>query len=392
MESEKPIDLAFEQGTCQAGQEGATYIDFWTFWTSNAVCLFMISLTVPLTCIMFRRTDLFWVKKMFFMCCLQNFAALYLSFAQYLEETCVNFANTYLVSWVIGTAVFLFYWISILIYWLFGFKYWVISIQMPKFIDGNSNALVLSSRKFDVINYIVLATYTAICLGAAYSRFQVTHELVGNPHTPKQLLIDTIVTLYALVGCACVTSASFLACALRNLQKIIKRSKEYAVALKTMSLHIFMMIFHTFFFCSEIACLCLVFHDPNKKYIDYVNIIRVFLVISQSISQLIIMYLIWQLNEGNMRASNRSSETSETESFTDMYDPDIQILVSMKREARIQVKRSAEQYDVTRRRSEVSRSSLNSDYEVRGPLYEAEKRKNALMITNGMSSNLYASH
>ena len=77
-----PFDFKYEPVKCpdSDGHEGVTHYDRWTFWTTNSICLFMICLTVSLTCIMFRRTDFFWVKRMFVMCCLQNVAALYLSF------------------------------------------------------------------------------------------------------------------------------------------------------------------------------------------------------------------------------------------------------------------------------------------------------------------------
>jgi hypothetical protein len=276
-----------------------------------------------------------------------------------------------LVSWVIATAVFFFYWISILIYWLFGFKYWVISIHVPRFIGGTRNELVLSSKKFDIINYVVLATYTAICLSAAYCRFQVAHELVGKPHEPNPVLLYTITALYCMMACACITSATFLGCALKNLQRIIKRSEQYAVALKTMNLHIFMMIFHTIFFTAEIVSLCLTFIHPDGKNIGLVNINRVFLFITQSISQLIVMYLIWKLNEKSFRAS----KASETQSSSGTLDPDLAILFSFKQEAQVRIKRSVEQYDTSRDRFEVERVTLNNGTEeevVHGPLYEAE--------------------
>jgi len=181
----------------------------------------MIIVTSILTLMMCQRNGFSWVNRMYVMCFMSNFASLYLSFAQYFEETCYNFSHNLMVSWVIGTAVFFFYWLTIMIYWLFGFKYWVISIHVPHFIGGDPNETTVSSKKFDVIKYTVFAIFTAICLGAAYLRQIISTKMAAVTYNPDPLVLWPITVLYVCMAVACLISAAFLGCALNNLRKTI---------------------------------------------------------------------------------------------------------------------------------------------------------------------------
>ena len=74
---------------------------------------------------------------MFTLCVVQNFVTLFLSMSDYLEESEIYQKKTTLVAWLVAIAVFLWFFMSIMIYWLFGFKYWVISIEVPRYLNGN---------------------------------------------------------------------------------------------------------------------------------------------------------------------------------------------------------------------------------------------------------------
>jgi hypothetical protein len=93
---------------------------------------------------------------------LQNFSTLYLSCADYLESSKYSESNPAKTATVVATAVFIFFFTTILIYWLFGFKYWIISREVPRFLEGNNN-MSLSERKYFVINYIAISSIVLIC-------------------------------------------------------------------------------------------------------------------------------------------------------------------------------------------------------------------------------------
>ena len=138
-------------------------------------------------------------------------------------------------------------------------------------------------------------------------------DLSDLAKNPANSLVVSITIVYCLMAIACLTSATFLGCALKNLSKIIKKSDTFEVALKTMNLHIFMMVFHAFFFMMEIVSLCMTFIKPSKISVLLINANRILLFITQSISQLIVMYLIWKLHskDGSPIIVKRESESDD---------------------------------------------------------------------------------
>ena len=110
--------------------------EYATFWTLNVISLTMIVISIAATVYIFHKSGYQWVKFMYLLCVLQNFVTLYFSFAGYYEQSRYHETQTELVAWIITSAVFLFDFFSIIIYWLFGFKYWIISIEVPKFLNG----------------------------------------------------------------------------------------------------------------------------------------------------------------------------------------------------------------------------------------------------------------
>ena len=109
---------------------------------------------------------------MFVLCIMQNFVTLFLSCGDYYEQSCYHSTQTDLVAWTISSAVFLFFFFSIIIYWLFGFKYWIISIEVPKFL--NSDVPTSSETRYAIINFSAIAFLVVSCGITAYFRFQLS--------------------------------------------------------------------------------------------------------------------------------------------------------------------------------------------------------------------------
>jgi hypothetical protein len=111
--------------------------DIWTFWISNVMMIIMIFISTIWTIKIFQKSKYAWVKFMYVLCVLQNYVTLYLSFGDYFEESNKHEQEPTVVAWTISSAVFLFFFFTIIIYWLFGFKYWVIAIEVPRFLKGS---------------------------------------------------------------------------------------------------------------------------------------------------------------------------------------------------------------------------------------------------------------
>jgi hypothetical protein len=137
----------------------------------------MIGITVPATVYVFKHSAFSWVRMMFILCILQNVSTLYLSFGDYFEESYYSVTNTEAVAWVISTACFFFFFVTILIYWLFGFKYWIISREVPRFLEGSSG-MAVSEQKYRNINLIVISVFALVCGYACYIRGTVSKAIV----------------------------------------------------------------------------------------------------------------------------------------------------------------------------------------------------------------------
>jgi len=119
---------------------------------------------------------------MFVLCIMQNFVTLFLSCGDYYEQSRYHTTHTDLVAWTISSAVFLFFFFTIIIYWLFGFKYWIISIEVPKFLNGYVPKS--PEARYETINFLAIAFLTISCGITAYFRFQLSTQNVGDPHYP----------------------------------------------------------------------------------------------------------------------------------------------------------------------------------------------------------------
>jgi hypothetical protein len=91
--------------------------------------------------------------------------------SDYLEESEIYQEKTTFVAWLVAIAVFIWFLMSIMIYWLFGFKYWVISIEVPRYLNGNAEERRLCSETmFSLINFVAFTVMFVVCGFAAYFR------------------------------------------------------------------------------------------------------------------------------------------------------------------------------------------------------------------------------
>ena len=79
------------------------------------------------------------------------------------------------MAYTISSSVFLFFVFSVLIYWLFGFKYWVISVEVPRFLNGSTTDNVLFSEiTYARINIAGVLTILMVAFIAAYYRWHLS--------------------------------------------------------------------------------------------------------------------------------------------------------------------------------------------------------------------------
>ena len=120
-----------------------------------------------------------------------------------------------------SSAVFLFFFFTVIIYWFFGFKYWIISIEIPRFLNEEYDHKTLSETKYTLINIVAITVIVATCFTAVYFRWLLSRARVGVPDYPDHTLYVEMFTLYVAVAVICILAALFLADALRRLRNQI---------------------------------------------------------------------------------------------------------------------------------------------------------------------------
>lgn len=195
----------------------------------------------------------------------------------------------------------------------------------------------------------------------------------------------SITVVYVLMAIACLTSATFLGCALKNLSKIIKKSDTFEVALKTMNLHIFMMVFHAFFFTTEIVSLCMTFIKPSKISVILINANRILLFVTQSISQLIVMYLIWKLNgkDKSPIVVKRQDDTDDEDADTPIPMPQSDMnMIHFMKGRKLTMKRSEEHYETSPQQRDSKQRSMTVTTESEDGSNDSEPTDRLAQITD----------
>jgi hypothetical protein len=116
-------------------------------------------------------------------------------------------------------------------------------------------------------------------------------------------------------------SALFLGDALRSLRRQIQQSTNFEVALSTMKWHQFVMIFHSTTFFAGNMVLAYSFLNPTDQDYALFNGVKIALFLTQSVSQLVIMYLVWKLNSRivvKRTDDNEEEQTEDTDSLQNL--------------------------------------------------------------------------
>lgn len=102
---------------------------------------------------------------------------------------------------------------------------------------------------------------------------------------------------FVIVTALLVVSAGFLADALRRLKKSFSKSNKLVVNEKTMCLHVTALFLHTVVIVIVQYITVYTFINPSSKDDFVLNVSRIVLFASQSISQAIVIYLFVQFSK-----------------------------------------------------------------------------------------------
>ena len=119
--------------------------------------------------------------------------------------------------------------------------------------------------------------------------------------------------LYTYIAILLIVTSIFLGDALRRLRHQIINTEQLKIEQQTMRLHVFVMVFHALtFFLANVTLVSSNFF-PSSNFAPLWNITKMLMFIAQSISQIIIMYLIRQLSKPILVRKMETEEEEETD-------------------------------------------------------------------------------
>ena len=124
-----------------------------------------------------------------------------------------------------------------------------------------------------------------------------------------------VMKLFVLVTVLLIISACFLADALRRLKKQFSLDKRLVVNQKTMCLHVTALFIHTFFIVVAQYITIYAFMNPAPINKNILNISRICLFGSQSISQAIVIYLFVQFSKPVSLTKDVESDDSDSDEY-----------------------------------------------------------------------------
>lgn len=194
-------------------------------------------------------------------------------------------------------SVFLMYFMQNVSYWLFGFKYWVVSIEMSSFLkpdkekEETGKGCICTESKYNAVSAVVIAINLVVCLAIGWGRGMLDYWMVF-PQGPSSRLTDIVIGLYLTVSGLLVIAACFLADALRRLKQQFNSNKRIEQNKKVMGLHLIAIFTYTFFGLCLQAAVINYFINPGARSNDILSYTRMVMLTSQSVSQIIMIYLI----------------------------------------------------------------------------------------------------
>ena len=164
---------------------------------------------------------------------------------------------------------------------------------------------------FSLINFIAFVLIFITCGFAAYFRGKQSVQYVEGQ--PSDKLYSMILVFYISVIVLMVTTSIFLADALRRLRKSIEDHSKLKISKRIMSLHIFVNFFHTIFFTASTITVIASLIYPDSNYSTVWNVSKILDFLTQSISQLIIMYLIHHFEKPILLKNDSKRESVSSE-------------------------------------------------------------------------------
>ena len=128
--------------------------------------------------------------------------------------------------------------------------------------------------------------------------------------------------LYLVITVLLIFSAVFLADALRRFNRSFSKDNRLVVNQKTMCLHIAALFIHTFFIIVAQYITYYTFMNANSRNSDILNISRICLFASQSLSQAIVIYLFIKFSKPVSFSKKNKDESESDEDFEDSLDRD----------------------------------------------------------------------
>ena len=232
-------------------------------------------------------------------------------------------------------------------YWMFGFKYWVISIEVPRLIaatkEGSeaNHKSICSETSYDALNWVGIIVNLIFCLYVGWKRGMLMYDSAFDKH-PHELGV-TVMILYAILTILLIVSALFLADALRRFKKSFGQDKRLVVNQKTMCLHIIALFIHTFFISVTQAMTIYTFMEPAPFNYSMMVVARMVRDTSQSISQIIVIYLFVQFS----KPAVVKTEEGESDSEEERRDMNLDMMYYVKNMPTVQMKRIKDvDYDI----------------------------------------------
>lgn len=249
------------------------------------------------------KTAFKWVKLMLFLCVAQSASDLLFGVSLYLE-TIASWHDSHVEGehYFVMLAVFLEYFLQNVTYWLFGFKYWVVSIEMSRFLKPaeekgeKAKGCICTESKYNAVSTVVIAINLVACIAIGWGRGMLDYWMVF-PQGPSEHLTNTVIVLYLTVSGLLVIAACFLADALRRLKQQFNSDKRIEQDKKVMSLHVIAIFTYTFFGLCLQAAVINYFINPGALSNDILSYTRMVMLTSQSVSQIIMIYLIMRFTK-----------------------------------------------------------------------------------------------
>ncbi len=136
--------------------------------------------------------------------------------------------------------------------------------------------------------------------------------------SPSHKLGVTVMSLYATITFLLLISAFFLADALRRFKKSFNQDNRLAVNQKTMCLHITVLFVHTLFIVMLQFFTFYTFMNPAPQNYNIMVVARIVCDTSQSISQVVVIYLFVQFSKPTVAKKEEGDSDSDEDQRRDV--------------------------------------------------------------------------